>query len=46
MDVEDFLFLLLSLNWIDFSFLYVRDTLVHIECEAVFMPRMPIFFSW
>ena len=42
-DVVDFLFLLLSLNWIDFSFLYVRDTLVHIECEAVFRPRMPIF---
>ena len=43
-DVVDFLFLLLSLNWIDFSFLYVRDTLVHIEYEAVFRPRMPIFF--
>ena len=43
MDVVDFLFLLLSLNWIDFSFLYVRVTLVHIECEAVFRPRMPIF---
>ena len=42
-DVVDFLFLLLSLNWIDFSFLYVKDTLVHIECEAVFWPRMPIF---
>ena len=42
-DVFDFLFLLLSLNWIDFSFLYVKDTLVHIECEAVFRPRMPIF---
>ena len=41
--VVDFLFLLLSLNWIDFSSLYVRDTLVHIECEAVFRPRMPIF---
>ena len=27
----------------DFSFLYVKDTLVHIECEAVFRPRMPIF---
>ena len=43
MDVVDFLFLLLSLNWIDFSFLYVKDTLVHIECEAVSRPRMPIF---
>ena len=43
--VVDFLFLLLSLNWIDFSFLYVRDTLGHIECEAVFRPRMPIF-TW
>ena len=43
-DVFGFLFLLLSLYWIDFSFLYVRDTLVHIECEAVFRPRMPIFF--
>ena len=43
-DVVDFHFLLLSLNWIDFSFLYVRDTLVHIECEAVFRPRMPIFW--
>ena len=43
MDVVDFLFLLLSLNWIDFSFLYVKDTLVHIECEAVCRPRMPIF---
>ena len=42
-DVVDFLFLLLSLNWIDFSFLYVKDTLVRIECEAVFSPRMPIF---
>ena len=42
-DVVDFLFLLLSLNWIDFSFLYVKDTLVHVECEAVFRPRMPIF---
>ena len=42
-DVIDFLFLLLSLNWIDFSFLFVRDILVHIECEAVFRPRMPIF---
>ena len=42
-DVVDFLFLLLPLNWIDFSFLYVKDTLVHIECEAVFRPRMPIF---
>ena len=43
-DVVDFLFLPLSLNWIDFSFLYVKDTLVHIECEAVFRPRMPIFY--
>ena len=42
-DVVDFLFLLLSLNWIDFSFLYVKDTLVHIKCEAVFRPRMSIF---
>ena len=42
-DVVDFLFLPLSLNWIDFSFLYVKDTLVHIECEAVLRPRMPIF---
>ena len=42
-DVVDFLFLPLSLNWIDFSFLYMKDTLVHIECEAVFRPRMPIF---
>ena len=41
--VVDFLFLILSLNWIDFSFLYVQDTLVHIECEAGFRPRMPIF---
>ena len=32
-----------SLKWIDFSFLYVKDILVHIECEAVFRPRMPIF---
>ena len=39
----DFLFLILSLNWIDFSFLYVKDTLVHIECEAGFRPRMRIF---
>ena len=40
-DVVDFLFLLLSLNWIDFSFLYVKDTLVfHIECEAVCRLRM------
>ena len=44
MDVVGFLFLLLSLNWIDFSFLYVRDTLAHTECEAVFRPRMPIFY--
>ena len=44
MDVVDFLFLLLSLNWIDFTFLYVKDSIVHIECEAVFRPRMPIFF--
>ena len=44
MDVVDFLFLPLCLNWIDFSFLYVKDTLVHIEFEAVFRPRMPIFF--
>ena len=43
-DVVDFLFLLLSLNWIDFSFLYVKDTLVHIECEAVCRLRMPIFY--
>ena len=42
-DVVDFLFLLLSLNWIYFSFLYVKDTLVHIECQAVCRPRMPIF---
>ena len=42
-DLVDFLFLLLSLNWIDFSFLFVNDTLVYIECEAVFRPRMPIF---
>ena len=42
-DIVDFLFSLLSLNWIDFSFLYVKDTLVHIECEAVFRPWMPIF---
>ena len=42
-DIIDFLFLLLSLNWIDFSFFYVKDTLVHIECQAVFRPRMPIF---
>ena len=26
-----FIFFPLSLNWIDFSFLYVKDTLVHIE---------------
>ena len=45
-DVADFLFLPLSLNWIDFSFLYVKDTLVHIECEAVFRPWMPISFTW
>ena len=38
-----FFFLLLSFNWIDFSFLYVKDTLVQIECEAVFRP---IFFTW
>ena len=37
------IFLPLSLNWSDFSFLYVKDTLVHIECEAVFRPQMPIF---
>ena len=43
MDVVDFLFSPLSLNWIDFSSLYVKDTLVHIECEAVFRPRIPIF---
>ena len=43
-DVVDFLFLLLSLNWIDFTFLYVKDSIVHIESEAVFRPRMPIFF--
>ena len=43
MDVVDFLFLLLSLNWIDFTFLYVKDSIAHIECEAVFRPRMPIF---
>ena len=42
-DIVDVLFLLLSLNWIDFSFLYVKDTLVHIECQAVFRPWMPIF---
>ena len=42
-DVVDFPFSPLSLNWIDFSFLYVKDTLVHIECEAVLRPRMPIF---
>ena len=29
-----------------FFFLYVKDSLVHIECEAVFRPRMPIFFTW
>ena len=45
-DIVDFLFLLLSLNWIDFSFLYVKDTLVHIECQAVFRPWMPNFFTW
>ena len=43
MDLVDFLFLLLTLNGIDFSFLYVKDTLIHVECEAVFRPRMPIF---
>ena len=43
MDIVDFLFLLLTLNGIDFSFLYVKDTLIHVECEAVFRPRMPIF---
>ena len=42
-DLVDFVFLLLSLNCIDFSFLFVKDTLVHIECEAVCRPRMPIF---
>ena len=42
MDLDNFLFLLLSLNWIDYYFLYVKDTLVHIECEAVFRPRIPI----
>ena len=42
-DLVDFIFLLLlSLNWIDFSFLDVKHTLVHIECEAVCRPRMPI----
>ena len=42
-DIVDVLFLFLSLNWIDFSFLCMKDTLVHIECQAVFRPRMPIF---
>ena len=42
-DVVDFLFLPLSLNWIDFSYLHVEDTLVHIECETLFRPWMPIF---
>ena len=43
LDLVDFLLLLLlSLNWIDFYFLFVKDTLVHIECEAVYRPRMPI----
>ena len=42
-DVVDLIFSLLSLNWIVFSFLYVRDTLLLIECEAVFRPRIPIF---
>ena len=42
-DLVDFFCLLLSLNWIDFSLLFVKDTLVHIECEAVCRPRMPIF---
>ena len=42
-DLVDFLFLLPPLNWIDFSFLFVKDTLVHIECESVCRPRMPIF---
>ena len=37
MGVVDFIFLLISLNWIDFSFLYVKDNLAHIECEAVFV---------
>ena len=40
----DFLFLLLTLNGIDFSFLYVKDTLIHVECQAVFRPWMPIFY--
>ena len=44
-DVADF-FLPLSLNCIDVSFLYVKDTLVHIECEAVFRPWIPISFTW
>ena len=42
-DLVAFLSLLLSLNWLDFSFLYVKDTLVHIECQAVFRPWRPIF---
>ena len=37
--VVDFLFLILSLNWIDFSFLYVKDTLVH------YNHKLPRFFS-
>ena len=38
-DVVDFLFLLLSLKRIDFSFLYMKDYFVHIECEAIFRPN-------
>ena len=43
-DPVDFLFLLLSFNRIDFSLLYVKDTLDH--KEAVCRVRMPIVFSW
>ena len=45
-DVVDFLFLLLSLNWIDFSFHYVKDPLVHIVCETFIQASDAYFFTW
>ena len=34
-DLVDFLLILVSLNWIDFSFLYLKNTLVHMEDKRV-----------
>ena len=34
---------MIPLHVVELALSNTKDTLVHIECEAVFRPRMPIF---